>query len=546
MYQRNLRLRGRDILWRVLPRPVIVERRTSPARGLAVVGALVIVGAALLQRALVAFSTGHVLDWDETYYASIAATALAGYGLYPFVQGYPEMSAMGGIGHALWAYVAAFDLFGPDIRSLRGVTFAAAVGGLLGVFVLCRHWYGTLVAALTAAAVSSSTLFRMTLTARPDALVFAWGTWTLVLVAAAFDKPRAGRWHAATGLVAALGLQVHLHSVAVAAAIGLLYLVDAVRAAPGTPLGRRPIVPWLAGYGCGALIFLAANVLPDPDAFLRTAGLTRLAMLDDVSYSAEEVAGGGLLATFFAPGAVIAKEAARYALLYRTVSPLEALGWALALVALYLPGATDAGRRARVLVPGVLVGAAVVLNGTSPIYATHLLPVLVLPVAGLFARLVSVAPGRVAVVGLVPVLVLVGLAAREAIQWPRTMAAVERFERDAIAGDGDDTRALVSRVRDRASVGCHLAGDTSLYVPYFTDYPAFTGTRETEVRIGSSYARLRDDRVAYWRLKAPDVVFGDLDADLARFVESGGYDAVGDRVWIHTARRSAACEIRVP
>jgi hypothetical protein len=517
------------------------QDRGQPALVVVVGWALVVIAAALLQRGLVAFAAPEVLDWDETYYASIAATALAGYGLYPFVQGYPEMTAMGGIGHALWAYVGAFAAFGPDVRILRLVTFAAAALGLVGVWVLCRRWYGTTVAALTTAAVASSTLFRITVTARPDALVFAWGVWTLVAVAAAFARERPTRPHFVAGIAAALGLHVHLHSVALALAVGFAYLVDAGRTSSGVPLWRRPLAFWMLGYAGGAVTFVLASVAPDPEAFFRTAGLTRLAMLDDVSYAAEEVGGTGLLATFFSPASLLAKEIGRYRVLYSALSPLEVLAWFVGVTALWLPGGSQATRILRPLVVGVLVGGAMVLNGTSPLYATHLLPVLLLPVADVLMRLTSGRRGWTrALAAAVAFVTLAGVSVREAIRWPVTRTEVARLRGISLP---DEVQATVDTVRARVSPGCHLAGDTSLYVPYFTDYPAFTGTRETEVRIGSSYARLRNDRVAYWRLKAPDVVFGPLDADLTLFVDAAGYTRIAERVWGSPAIRSG-CELR--
>lgn len=529
-----------------MPVPSRSGRARLPHLGtvMAAGGVAAILVMALVQRAIVAGATDHVLDWDETYYVSIAATAGAGLGLFPFVQGYPVMAAMGGIGHAMWTYVLAFEVFGSDVRSLRLVTFLAALVGLAGVWVLCRRWYGGTVASLTIAAVSSSTLFRMTNSARPDALVFAWAAWSVALAVAASGRPRAPAWHFAAGLLAGLGLQVHLHSLAVVAGIGLMYVVDALplRVRDQPPVWRLPLFSWLAGYAGGALLFVLFNVWPDPDAFFRTAGLTRLAMLSDEAYQVVDATPGELLASFFAPAALLEREISRVGVLYASVARVEVWTWMLAVVVLFAPGKGRASTQQRALLLGTVIGAAVVLNGESPVYATHTLAVLLLPVAGLLGRL-SFGPseqsGRWQPVLLLAI--LAGLVGREALQWPRTAARVAELHEAATTSGA--WRTLVDDVRSRASTGCHLAGDTGLYVPHFTDYPSFTGTRATEVRIGSSYARLSNDLAGYWRLKAPDVVFGDVPTALAAYVREDGYQLVADGVWVRTGRLSESCEV---
>ena len=200
-------------------------------------GALLITSAVLLlalvlgRRALLAFSTSHVQDWDETYYASIASTALAGFGLYPYVQGYPPIPVMGGIGYAVYLYVLAFKLFGPTVLGLRLVSFGAAVAGLAGVYVVSARWYGSATGIVAAACTAASVLFGLTNSARMDALVFGWVAWLLVVLAVARDRGDPIRWQMAVGLFAALGLQVHLHTLAAASACGLLYAADTVRRA---------------------------------------------------------------------------------------------------------------------------------------------------------------------------------------------------------------------------------------------------------------------------------------------------------------------------
>ena len=87
-----------------------------------------------------AFSTTEVLDWDETYYTSLAVTAAAGHGLYPYIFGFGPMPVMGGIGYAAYSYALAVKLFGPTVFGLRAVSLLASLMGLGGVWVLVKTW----------------------------------------------------------------------------------------------------------------------------------------------------------------------------------------------------------------------------------------------------------------------------------------------------------------------------------------------------------------------------------------------------------------------
>ena len=70
-----------------------------------------------------------VLDWDETYYASTTATAARGLGLYPFVQGYPQIPSMGGVGYGVYFYVLAYQTLGPYLLPLRFVSLGRERAG---------------------------------------------------------------------------------------------------------------------------------------------------------------------------------------------------------------------------------------------------------------------------------------------------------------------------------------------------------------------------------------------------------------------------------
>ena len=76
-----------------------------------------------------------------------------------------------------------------------------------------------------------------------------------------------------------------------------------------------------------------------------------------------------------------------------------------------------------------------------------------------------------------------------------------------------------------------LAGPTGLYARYFMAYPRFVGARQTEVLLGSNYLDLQHDLIAYWRVKQPDVVFGDPPPALASYLAESGYLLIADKVW---------------
>ena len=110
-------------------------------------------------RSYRALATLDLLDWDETYYTSIAVTGAAGRGLYPAVVGFGPMPAMGGIGYAAYAYALGVKLFGPSVLVLRAISLLVSVAGLAGVWVLSRKLYGTGTAWMAAALTSSLSLF---------------------------------------------------------------------------------------------------------------------------------------------------------------------------------------------------------------------------------------------------------------------------------------------------------------------------------------------------------------------------------------------------
>jgi hypothetical protein len=192
---------------------------------------IVLVGAAaglatlaLLGRASAALRTPTLLDWDETYYASTTATAAHGLGFYPYVDGYPQIPDMGGVGYVVAAYVAAYRAFGPHLSALRGVSVAASVLTLGGLAVWTRRLHGSAAAVVAVGVAPWLLLFQLTNSIRLDVFVVAFVSWSLVLYGRIGSRTRPPtRAHALVGLCFALGLEVHLHTAAAACAVGVAY-----------------------------------------------------------------------------------------------------------------------------------------------------------------------------------------------------------------------------------------------------------------------------------------------------------------------------------
>src|SRR5262245_49866904 len=135
-----------------------IERYEWP---LFVILSLLLAVTVLTARSLVALGTPDVLDWDETYYASTTATAAHGLGLYPYVQGFPPIHDMGGVGYVILVYVAAYKLLGPHLIALRLVSLCASVVAVAGIFVLTRRLYGPTAGFAALALTPSLYLFQL-------------------------------------------------------------------------------------------------------------------------------------------------------------------------------------------------------------------------------------------------------------------------------------------------------------------------------------------------------------------------------------------------
>lgn len=509
---------------------------------------ILLAAAALTARGFTALGTSAVLDWDETYYASTTATAAHGLGFYPYVLGYPQIPHMGGVGYVAVLYVLAYKLLGPDLLALRLVAFLVSLAAIAGLAVLARRWYGSGAGLAALGLAPSLLLFQLTNSIRFDVFAIAFVAWALVFYSGVAKEKRSFGWHFLAGAIFAVGLQVHLHTAAAAFAVGLAYLADTVatvrRPTPERRLAAAALAAFVAGYAAGAVLFLAVNVLPNPQGYVRTAALARLSAAEpstDLNLTARMDV-PRLLQTFLSPTTIVRKEIVRYATMFRAMPWWETILWAFALPASLVLRHSPGGLRARVLLAGAVAGGGIVFNSASPLYAAAIFPFFVPPLASFvthgFGRRASVDRAAVpaAAVLLLAVLSIAILPAALA----RLAQSAARLH-DTLAVPTPD---LVRDVRRAATPECVLAGPADLYAQHFMDYPRFVGTRQVEVLIGSTYYDLQNDPVAYWRTKAPDLVFGQPDAGLRLYLEKAQYVAIAEGIWTRPGRLSDGCRIR--
>jgi Dolichyl-phosphate-mannose-protein mannosyltransferase len=488
---------------------------------------LVPLAAAIALRIARAFATHYVLDWDETYYMSLAVTGASGAGLYPYIYGFGPMHMMGGIGYAAWSYVAAVKLFGPTIFALRAVSIVVSIAGLAAIWVLLRTWYGTAAAWIGAALTASLRLFALSNTARMDAWTFAWVAWALAAAAVAFDRWPQKRWHVIAGLLFGLGPQVHIDTLATAAGCGVLYLFRYARDAYEDRrvwIRGHPMFLFTAGLAVGLAIYVVLNILPDTASYYTMT--VRVRVDATKAYSAGTTS---LFASFLNPRIILAKEVVRYRQLWSITPPFEALLLAAGLAACVIRR-TAADRLVLILVPFVCISAAILLNNASPLYYIHVMPALVIPLGPLFSNgrgqetvtLANLGRARLAIAAIVvwAVTASTGASTLRALRYIPPAASISSEH--------------IQQVRADVDRRCVIAGDGALYVSDFADYPWFISTRPTEVTLALLYHNAPSE-ADYWRIKQPDAVFatGPLSAGLADYVAWRGLKKVAPGLWIN-------------
>jgi hypothetical protein len=488
---------------------------------------LVPLAVAVALRIARACSTHLVLDWDETYYMSLAMTGASGAGLYPYIYGFGPMHLMGGIGYTVWSYVAAVKLFGPTIFALRAVSVAVSIAGLAGIWVVLRTWYGTAAAWIGVAITASLRVFVLSNTARMDAWAFAWVAWSLAAVAIAFERWPSKRWHIAAGLAFGLGPQAHIDTLATAAACGVIYLAfyarDA-RAARRLWLGGHPMLLFAASLAAGLAAYVALNILPDTASYYAMTARVRVDATKAYSPGTSSI-----FASFLHPRIIFAKELVRYRQLW-SITPVYELALLIAGLAACVVRRTAADRVVLMLVPLVCIAAAILLNNASPLYYIHVLPALVIPMAPLFSN--GLSQPKVALADLSGVRLALAVVVVYALT-ASTSASTLRVLRNT-PPDPPEPPGVVQQVRTRVDRGCVMAADGGLYVPYFADYPWFISTRATEVTLAMQYHGVPNE-AEYWRIKQPDVVFatGALSDGLSDYVAWRGLRKVAAGLWMN-------------
>jgi hypothetical protein len=497
--------------------------------------------AAFAVRAFVAFESPGLLDWDEPYYASTAASAAHGLGFFPHVVGYPQIPDMGGTGYVTALYALAYLAFGPSLLVLRGVSIAVSFVALAGITELTRRWLGWTAALAALVVTSILPLFQLTNSIRLDVFAVAFIAWMLVAFTAIYSRPFSWKAYFLLGCLLALGLEFHLHTAAAAFAVGVVCLIDSVRALKERPWWRQPVTALVAGYAAGFLIFVGANVLPDARAYFRTAALARLSAADsapqlDLTARMDE---GRLAQTFLSPTVILRKETARYGVFVRGLPRWERVLWPCALLLFALRRPAPSAPDGRILLAGALVGGAIVFNGTSLLYLSALLP-FAMPALG--SVVLAFGPKgakpdvrHVSVASLVVVALLAAMAA------PAMMRRVQ-----AASAPEDAPPSWVATVRRLASPQCVLAGPLEVYARHFMAYPRYVSTGRVEQAIGSTYYDLQDDRVAYWREKRPDLVFGPLDEGLEAYIAGAGLISTDNDVWVRRTDPTPGCSISLP
>lgn len=490
-------------------------------------------------RVNIAFSTNSALVHDETYYASIASTGASGLGLYPYIQGYSQMPVMGGIGGTANLYVLAYLVFGPSLWGLRLVSITASFVGLAGISVLTRRWYGTSTALIILAILPHMYLFVITNSIRMDSITFAYLSWALVFFSFAWERKKQLRWQVMTGIIFAMGLHAHIHTFGTAFAVGLLYLVSSVmnthRAGDYRLIFKTPFVGYVVGYLIGFALFALVMVFPNPDAFIRTAGLARLRHT-----GIEEQSGMSdpfiVLSTFLSPDLIIGKELRRYATLSDILPTLELILWGLAVLVLFVTARHVSSSKVRILFIGIMIGNTIILNNPHPIYITHSLPLLlILPLAHIInfglRRLQNVETKSFSTLFLLVSLFLGIIATR----LNSDTATIPEIPSKIVK--------LTPLVKEIASTECIIAGNPAVYIPHFLEYPYFVGTRETEFGLGSRFYGLSDQPIEYWKQKQPDLIFGELVYGLSAYVRDMNYIRIRPDIWVKPDNLSDGCQL---
>ena len=539
-----------------IPLPTLPELLPVRLRlGVLVILANVVGLLAFGARTAVALREPNALNWDERYYASIAATVANGYGLYPHILGYEQMPVMGGIGQLARLYALAYQALGPTITNLRVVIVVASLLGVWAVYATLAHLYGRGTGLVGVALLPSFLLFAFTNSIRMDAITFAFVGWALHFFVRKQDAEQP-HWHLLIGFVFGLGLQAHLHTFAVSFAVGFTYLGrylwGLARRTPQRSFWRQPVLLFIGGYAVAFVLFVVMNILPNPEAFFRTAGLARVSAADNTTIDlTRELNVGTLVGSFINPARLFDKEWTRYQSLifgtytqYATEFPpmTETQGLLLLAGAATLfvrQGAAD--RLLRWVLVGSVIGGAIIFNSVGVGYLSHIGPVLFIGVAPLFThgfRHTERVDLRQITTSTLILLVFV---------WsyfaPIDNLTTMRYYISQNPAAELQPSPLDITVLENVDTGCHIAADSGRFIPHLMPYPRFTSTG-ADILIGMTYYDLGPgEERAYLTIKDPDVILGPFFGEIQGFAEENGYAEQWPGVWVKPGSLSDGCSI---
>lgn len=493
------------------------------------------------------FTVPGMLNYDERYYASIAATGASGLGLYPYIQNYPPMPIMGGVGGLAWLYVLAYKILGPTIWSLRVVVLIFYLLGLPAIYILFRRWYGTATAWLALVLIPASYFYTLSLSARMDTITLTWIWWGLVLIDTARRKQDL-RWYLLAGLFCGLGLEAHIHTSITTIACGILLLIDyrgEIKKA------RRFVWPrFVILYSCGALMglgfFVIFNILPNPDAFLRTAGnAARLTVVPvDKSLSLPEQ----VFRSFLAVETFIQVSVQRVIYIFAYMPWVGIILGLVAFATLLLRRRSRADSTALILLMGVLLAGFFILNGPSLYYTLHLFPVAVICLPSFFTHgYLRRGPDTVSWSEMTLPLLVVLLVLIFPLYLAFPVVSPNTIYDDQIMAQ--QYQPEITYIYAHVSRECILMGPGFLYQNSFMRYPRYN-THTDEAGLARSYYGFQNYE-PLWPLLNPDIVFGQFEGKMGdsalRYIKDKNYREIAPNIWQKTHEAlTPGCKIQAP
>ena len=489
--------------------------------GLLVLGLLARVGAAF-------WTVGSLETTDEPYYISMLQAHQRGEGFYPKVTGFLEPIHMfPGMGLALYSYAWIAEHFGLHVLALRAAGTALAATGVVAIYLTGRRLYGSQAGWVAAAFAASSVLLTYSVTIRMDAYTFAMVAWGLFITVHHVKRQHIG-FHLLTGLILSMGLQVHLHTVIIAVACGLLYLVEDLRRWTDKRQWKSftRTAGFVVGYAVGFAFFIVYNVLPDPETYFKlvTGVRTLSENMNNLEQVLAEPESTSLIDAAFSPRAAAIRGAG---VLVSLVSAVPLIELALLVVAMLTtvlrrhPG----DRYLRVLVLGTLGVGLFALKSPHAYYLTHFLPLGAIAV-GAFVVYLNQPVQRSTLASLV---ILAAFGASTAYAQRGNLARFGQVVQGNIHVPA--TPEVAQAAYEYLEPGDTVAGPVELYLPHFTDYDYISTSPFSYSRalFVGGYSTLPP----YWEQHSPKVfLYPEEQPGHMTFVASNGYEEMQPSVWV--------------